>query len=780
MHLLVLAAGCFAAVGAVAVLAPGAARAWRPLVPVLAAGFAVAGAVAAPAATGIGGLDAALRAALCGVVVLVGAHARPWAPALAAAVALAGSGAPGPAGELAAAAFGVAFGAAAARLDAPFVNALAAGVVGQAALRLQGPSSPRATAYVAMGVFAILVLAGAIGAPAKPRRVALKAASGAAGLAVVAGLAGLLSAALARPAVEDGIRAAVTGLQAARQGEAPAAAIKLEAARKSFARAQANLDAWWARPALAVPGVARQSRALRTMAASGVALARTGARAVAAVDTKGLNLTNGTVPLDRLQALRVPTREAFSALTVADARLDEVASPWLVSPIATRLATLNAKIDDARSGVRGAMVAFEVAPALLGADGPRHYFLAIQTLAEQRGAGGLIGNFGEIGANGGKLTLDKVGRDSDLNAGGDPASRKLIAPPDYTARYARFDVNLLWQNITMSPDFPTVARAIEGLYPQSGGREVDGVIAIDPLGLAALLNVIGPVEVPSWPVPISGANAAQILLFDQYLKLDGAPRVAFLGEVTAAVWQRLSTTTASVADLGRALGPVVAEKHLMLASTRANEQRALIDLGVGGNMAPVRGDFIGVVTQNAGGNKIDWFLRRAVDYRATLDPATGKIRSTMRLTLRNEAPAKGLPPYVIGSATTPPLPIGTNKTYVSVYSPLSLAGAKVDGSERLMESELEANRHVYSTYLNIGPGGEAVVEIELQGRVDAGAGYRLGVHRQPFLAPDTLTTSLVVPKGWRVGGGSGATRSRSQQVDQNTDRVHRWSLRRAS
>lgn len=760
-------------------LAPGAASRWRPLVPVLAAGFAVAGAVATPAATGIDGLDTVLRAALCAAAVLLAAHARPWAPALAAVVALVGAGAPGPAAELAAAAFGIAFGAAASRLDAPFVNALAAGLTTQAALRLQGPSSPRATASVAAIALAILAVAGAFGLTAKSRRLALRATSAAAGLAVTAGILGLLSAALARPSVEDGIRSATTGLESARRGDGPAAATQLSKAGTSFAKARSHLDAWWARPALAVPGVARQSRALRTMAAAGVALARTGTRAVAAVDTDGLSLANGTVPLDRLQALRGPTKEAFAALALADARLDQVASPWLVSPIAGRLATLSARVDKARAGVRGAMVAFDVAPALLGADGPRHYFLAIQTPAEQRGSGGIIGNYGEIGADAGRLTLDKVGRDADLNVGGDPASRKLVAPPDYRARYARFDVDLLWQNITMSPDFPTVARAIEGLYPQSGGRSIDGVIAIDPLGLAALLKVIGPVEVPSWPVPISGDNAAQILLFDQYLKLDGAPRVAFLGQVTAEVWKRLSTTTASVADLARALGPVVAEKHLMLASTHPNEERALLDLGVAGAMAPVRGDFLGVVTQNAGGNKIDWFLRRAVDYRADLDPTTGRIRSKVRVTLRNEAPTKGPPPYVIGNLTTPPLPTGTNKSYLSVYSPLLLTGARVDGAQLFMESELERNRHVYSTYVTIPPGGQAVVELDLQGRLDAGADYRLGVHRQPFLAPDALTTALQVPKGWQVGEGRG-TRSRSQRVEQSADRTTRWSLHRAS
>lgn len=778
MHLLVLAAGGFAALGALAVLAPDAARRCRPLIPIVAAAAALAGASAAPAATGIEVLDSLLRAALCAATVLLAVHARPWAPPLAAAVALVAAGSPGPAAELAAAAFGIALGAAAARMGAPFVNAVAAALVTQAALRLDGSDDPRTTAYVAGVAFLVLVGAGVAGLPGHGRRRLLKAAGAGLGLAAVAGLLGLLSAALARPAVEDGIRAAANGLDAARTGDGSASSERLAEAGDDFADARSRLDAWWARPALAVPGVARQLQALRAMAASGVALSRAGARAVAAVDTDDLKLTDGTVPLDQVEALRGPTRRAFTALALADARLGKVRSPWLVSPLAERLDTLSGRVEKARSGVRNAMVALDVAPGLLGADGPRRYFLAIQTPAEQRGSGGLIGNFGEISANAGRLTLDRVGREAELNAGGDPASRKLVAPPDYTARYARFDVDLLWQNITMSPDFPTVARAISSLYPQSGGTEVDGVVSVDPIGLAALLKVIGPVEVPSWPEPITGDNAAEIMLFDQYLKLDGAPRVAFLGQVTAAVWDRLTTTTASVATLGQALGPMIAEKHVMLASIRPAEERALLDLGVAGAMVPVRGDFFGLVTQNAGGNKIDWYLRRAVDYQASLDPATGRITSKVRVTLRNEAPTKGPPPYVIGNLTIPPLPAGSNKSYVSMYSPLFLAGARVDGGERLMESELERDRNVYSTYVVIPPGGSVVMELDLEGQLDMADGYRLTLHRQPFLAPDSVSASLNVPTGWKVGRGDAARRS--QKLELRTDHNINWPLRRVS
>jgi len=95
--------------------------------------------------------------------------------------------------------------------------------------------------------------------------------------------------------------------------------------------------------------------------------------------------------------------------------------------------------------------------------------------------------------------------------------------------------------------------------------------------------------------------------------------------------------------------------------------------GAAGKMAPVRGDFLGIVASNVAGNKIDWSLRRGVDYQARFDPGSGQVRSKVRVALHNQAPGAGLPDYIIGSANKPPLPKGTNLAYLSVYN-LARAG----------------------------------------------------------------------------------------------------------
>ena len=66
--------------------------------------------------------------------------------------------------------------------------------------------------------------------------------------------------------------------------------------------------------------------------------------------------------------------------------------------------------------------------------------------------------------------------------------------------------------MNLSPDFPSVAEVLETLAPQAGLPRVDGVLSVDPAGLAALLQLTGPVTVPDWPVPIDSGNVVNVTL----------------------------------------------------------------------------------------------------------------------------------------------------------------------------------------------------------------------------------------------------------------------------
>jgi hypothetical protein len=172
-----------------------------------------------------------------------------------------------------------------------------------------------------------------------------------------------------------------------------------------------------------------------------------------------------------------------------------------------------------------ALDALDVAPAVLGAEGERVYFVMFTTPAEARGQGGFMGNYAEITIDQGRIEMTEFGSDEDLNAAGERPRRLVDAPEDWLARYGPFGFamgpdkvvgEVPWKNITMSPNFPATAQVVAELYPQSGGREIDGVISLDVFALEQLVGLVGPLEIDGAPEPLTADNTSQFLLFDQY------------------------------------------------------------------------------------------------------------------------------------------------------------------------------------------------------------------------------------------------------------------------
>lgn len=569
-------------------------------------------------------------------------------------------------------------------------------------------------------------------------------------LAFVAGISTTVAAAEAWQLARSGAEGFQLGLASVDRGDRAGATSSLEDAAQAFDSADARLSRWWIRPIGRLPIAGRQLVALRAMMTSGHELAAVGARTATEVDLEGVRLVNGSIDTTALRRMEGPLEDAYTALRRAEEKLDRARSPFLIPVLDDLVSDLQVHVHDALGTAETAALAVRVGSDLFGADGPRRYFVAIQTPSELRASGGIIGNFGSMSAVDGKLRLDRLGRTAELNLAGDPSSRRLSGPPEYLARYARFTPERIWQNVTMSPDFPSVGGVIQSLYPQSGGEQIDGVLSIDPVALAAFLQLTGPVSVPGWPVPLTSGNVADVLLVQQYQRLAQDDREDFLGLTAQTVFDRLtSTTLPRPSELVRILSPVVRTGHLMLYSQRPDEQRLFERIGAAGAMPAVRGDFLSVVVQDASGNKVDSFLHRSVHYSATFDPATGAVEGEATIRLENRAPSSGLPPRVINGSGAHPTAPGENRLYLSVYSPLALQGAQLNSQPLLMESDRELGRNVYSGFVTIASRQSVTVVVRLSGRLAEGA-YLLDVVRQPMVSPDVLDVEVAL--GDRAAG----------------------------
>ena len=498
--------------------------------------------------------------------------------------------------------------------------------------------------------------------------------------------------------------------------------------------------------------------AVRTLSGVGAELAGTGGTLTSTATR--LTVSSGTVPVDEIRRLAPELAEAAADLDRSREQLAGIDQQYLLPVLRDELAGFDARLNRAADEAATAAEAAAVAPAIFGADGPRRYFLAIQNNAELRATGGFLGNYGELVAEDGSLRLGRIGRHEDLNEAG-PRVKVLDAPDDYLERYNPFEVASTWESVNLSPDFPTVARVIAGLYPQSGGRAVDGVVGVDPVGLAALLKLTGPVTVENWPEPITAENVVDVTLNRAYVTFEGRreERIDFLSTVAAAVVDGLrGAQLGSPGRIVAALSDASRGGHLSVWFTRPEEQALADRLGIAGRVAPVDSDSLLVVNQNAAGNKIDYYFRRTTSYDVQLRPVGEQlaVSSRVRVRMENDAP-DSLPRYVIGPYDQR-FKAGENRTFVSVYSPLDLQSATLDGGPLDLKGADELSRRVYSSFVSIPARATSTLELQLEGEVDAlpGGWYELDLLHQPLLNPEPTTASFEVPEGWRIVEAQGA------------------------
>ncbi len=712
-------------------------------------------ALAKGAPTEIGLLDTLLKALVALMCVLAGRR-TPWTlVAVAAAVAAAASyGSPG--ALVAVAAFGLAVAGwwTTSRTKRPqsragtwmIVRMAACGALANLALRASWPHVTLSTSLVAALVVVLIVMPGVIRAPRRTRRAALLVG----GLAVLAAvvLTALAGAAIyrARSPLQSALNDARGGLLAAEHGDRAVAVSDFQLAETAARRAEGDLV--WARPSEIVPIVSQQVRAIRTAASMGEALSRAGARTAATASARDLKLVDGAFPVKRLQALEPVFREDLNVLESVGRETSTFSSPWIVAPLKAKLSSVDRRLKQATHEARIGLVATEEVPALLGADGPRTYLVLIENPAESRASGGIVGDYAELTAEKGRLHLVDVGGVGQLNTNGVPPSKRTLPPiPDFVDRYGAYLPQDHWENVPMSPNFPTVGAVASYLFPQSGGTKVNGVISVDPVAMAALLQVVGPVTATGTSEPITASNAVAYLANQEFIDFtNNARRIAFLQSLLKQVWQALTTRPLpSVPNLVQDLAPAVDGGHILMYSPSGPAESFFRQVHLAGAIPPVHGDFVGVVTQNAAGNKIDWYLRRSITYDATLDLARNTITSTLTVALDNTAPSSGLPPYIIGNFfVAHPIP-GENLSWVSIYTPWALQSATLDGRPLAMTSQYELGRQVYSTTVAIPSGRTDTLVLHLAGTWSSALShYELGWYHQPVLFPDKVTTKVTV------------------------------------
>lgn len=453
--------------------------------------------------------------------------------------------------------------------------------------------------------------------------------------------------------------------------------------------------------------------------------------------TAALTPQEGRVDVARLDAMAPAVAQAYAAVDAGVSRLEAVDADALVPALADRLVPAREQLVELRDRLEAADTALAIVPPLLGVDGPRSYLVLVLNPAELRSAGGIVGSVLEVRADAGAITVGAqhpartMGRPDEPVVPLDPAERALLG--DVPARYM--------QAVTATPDFARTAAFASALWTRETGRTVDGVLTVDPVVLARLLDVIGPTTTPDGTT-LTSDDAVETLLSAAYARYPhAADSDAFFAQVAQSVVAATFAGGYSGSALVDAVGDVVGEGRVSVWTSDDAVRERLREVGLVHDFLAddATADVTaGVFLNDTTVSKMDYYLDTALtvdDATCTADGAS----TWLHLTLTSTAPADAattLPEYVTGGGDNG-TPAGSFTTQVLLYSPRGGALGEIrvarDGGEPQSVGpglQEHAGRQAGALTVRLAPGETATLDVQ----VTAGAGAdEVRVERTPTL-----------------------------------------------
>lgn len=499
-------------------------------------------------------------------------------------------------------------------------------------------------------------------------------------------------------------------------------------------------------------------------------------------------------------------------LAVARDALARPRAGWLPEVIGEGRSDVLALADETIGTVERARALTEALPPFLGADGPRSYFVGLQTSAELRGTGGLIGFWGVLSVDDGQVRFGETEeydpfddsrppegetRTSRINRIGLSPRNPPAMDPAYYARYGFAAGARSFPNINLDPDLPTTGKAALDLFELQTGERLDGVILLDPTGLEWLLEAVDDEVVPlpdelsdtlgfDGGLPIEGF--AQYVTSDIYevLGFDRSDeRKDALREIGDAAFDEVFDGRWASQPMAQAIVRAASERHLQIFTTHEATQDTLRTVGVTGELdAPSTVDLFALTANNAVGGKQDVHLGHEMRFDVSLDDVRlnddGELSADRRVAVttvvHNPLPTSGMDEYVIGSCYVPGLVSrcfegqpGENRTWFSLWASPLLEITDFDSDDGSSPNSLGASFRDLRVvdHLQVTPSEstsrfafDATGRAPLRRDVDSVV-YELQWWRQAKATPDLLQVQVAPPRGWAVdrvevvGGGSG-------------------------
>jgi hypothetical protein len=619
-------------------------------------------------------------------------------------------------------------------------------------------------------------------------------------------LTGIAGALLMRDAlaVRESLQGAQASLQEVRTAagsvEIEAAAAALDDADRQLAdaRSRSGGPLWSFGSYLPVVGDSVDlTRATVNLASAAVAVADSAVRDGEELVTRGLDIQvdDGNLDLAPLaEAAQLLDALPVERLVETRDRLAELETTWAPDELLEGRETSLELANDAIATIENGRTLLDALPGFLGAEGPRSYFLGVQTPAELRGTGGMIGYWGILRVDGGNFDLTRSEVHEALDDDDQSATERVGAlrgdiedgatvDEEFGSRYEHVAAAGHFSNVNVDPDMPTTAAVALDLYELRVGERLDGMILVDPIAMQFVLEAVGvDLEMPAdavasgAPETVAASEFAEYVLVDVYEQFgqgQGDQRKPLLRSLGDSAFDHVFDGRWDGGAVARAVGDASGARHLQVFSRDEEEQASFAELGVAGQLqAPEGADLLAVTANNAVGGKQDVHVGHEVTAEIRLDDprrnddgeVTVSRAADVRVELDNPLPTEGMDTYILGSCVPTATsggcfdgPPGQNRTWFSVWAPgeASLQGFSTDNEDAGLIAGQLRGLNVYDSYVTTPSQQRSGFEVAYNGRAPAAETggnlhYELAWWGQAKAVPTRLDVTFTAPEGWRV------------------------------
>ncbi len=459
-----------------------------------------------------------------------------------------------------------------------------------------------------------------------------------------------------------------------------------------------------------------------------------------------LFLSEGGVDISTLQKVLAGVNTIEDKIDGARSSLDDVAgtSPIVGDATAAARDKALAEVIPAQETLTDLRPLLSTLPGMLGAEKKESYVLALLNPAEQRFSGGAALSFSGMTLDMGRLTRSRV---NDVGSN------------------ARFFRSTVWQGVkgnpfhgpykaqitktTLAPSWPVAGEEVLRAWARLKKNEADGLVAVDVVALARLLEVTGPLDVPGVgavtadtlvPLTLNSYDRYDLEATEQRRKINRALIPAFLDQLFAS--DDFIGTATALAEAAKA-------RHLVLYLRDRAAQEAVTKIGFDGDLSATDQDYVGIFTQSTVGTKADYWQRKVISSDVQLR-ANGSAQVRLRVDLRNEA--EPLPPGVPETGYTS-RDIYSN---VGTFLPEGVKVRRATFDDEPFEPELRDyfGRPYFTkgVILLQGESKTLTLEYDVPNAATVKDGelvYGLDFDNHPTVRPEELSVTVHWPKGFR-------------------------------